>query len=407
MSNTALGIIYFIAFSHALMMAISLFRRTSTNGSGRILAAMVLIMGYKLFEGGALYTGLYRSLAHAMSLLPAAAVFFGPIFFLYVCKMTGNNPTALRFWPAHFLPGLALWLYSFPSIWQASDTKIAMWDQVLVSSDISTLPTPIVILLITIKIHLGIYLFLSWRSIKQFESVSAELRADNSQTVLIRLQLTVSALFVLEALWVGLFLAQQFAGIGTLASVSDIWLLFVAIFILSLGYVGLQNPELVFDLEEQKLAENSVPRAHKKITTESNKPNDKIKYLHSALPESTLHVLAETLEKKLSEEQLYLDDKLSLTQLAKITEIRSHTLSQVINQSMNSNFYRLINGYRVQHAVNLIDNAKIDWPLERIALESGFSNRVTFVKAFKEVMQRTPSAYKKQSVSANPGKTGS
>ena len=405
MTQTALGTIYFVAFSHALMMAVSLYRRTSTGGSGRLLAILVLIMGYKLFEGGALYTGLYHSLAHSMDLLPAAALFFGPVFFLYVCKVTGNHPAALKFWPAHFIPGLALWLYSSPSVWQAHEAKVAMWDYVLTSSGISSLPAPIVTLLIAIKIHLGIYLWVSWTSIKRLESASANLRADNSQVVLFRLRLTTMALFGLEAIWVGLFLAQQLAGIGTLGTVSDIWLLFVAFFILSLGYIGLQNPGLLFEQEEQKLAANSLPQPEEIATAEGHHEDAKVKYLHSALPESTLNVLAEELEKQLKEQQLYLDDKLSLTKLAKITEIRSHTLSQVINQSMQTNFYKLINSYRVQHAVSLIDDIKVDWPLERIALESGFSNRVTFVKAFKEVMDCTPSAYKKQKALAPTDKT--
>lgn len=59
------------------------------------------------------------------------------------------------------------------------------------------------------------------------------------------------------------------------------------------------------------------------------------------------------------------------------------------------------NGFLIEHqnkiyAVTLIDDDTVNWPLERIALESGFSNRVTFVKAFKDVMSCTPSAYKKQ-----------
>jgi len=44
----------------------------------------------------------------------------------------------------------------------------------------------------------------------------------------------------------------------------------------------------------------------------------------------------------------------------------------------------------------LIDDTTVNWSLERIALESGFNNRVTFSKAFKEVMDCTPSAYKKK-----------
>jgi AraC-like DNA-binding protein len=63
---------------------------------------------------------------------------------------------------------------------------------------------------------------------------------------------------------------------------------------------------------------------------------------------------------------------------------------------MNTNFYKLINGYRIQHAISLIEDNSIHWPLERIAFESGFANRVTFSKAFKEIMGQTASEYKKQ-----------
>ncbi|MFC3094494.1 AraC family transcriptional regulator [Alteromonas sediminis] len=402
MNHTFLGIAYFIAFSHACLMAFSLFSRSDKNGAGKILALMVLIMGYKLFEGGVLYTQSYTTLGHFMGLLPGAALLFGPVFFLYTCKVTGYFPLALRYWPLHFIPAAALWLYQSEGLWRSLEEKSAMWDNVLASTGPSVLPVAVVAILIGMKIHLGTYLWFSWRSIGQFEDASESLRADNSHALLVRLRVTVMALFALEAVWVLLFLAQQFAGIITLSLVSDIWLLCVAFFVLTLGYFGLQKPDLVFEPEEKTLYQTLHSESPQAAVTDEGA--EKVKYLHSALPENTLNAIASELETKIKQQQLYLDDKLSLTKLANITEIRSHTLSQVINQSMNTNFYKLINGYRVQHAVALIDDNNIDWPLERIALESGFGNRVTFVKAFKDVMQYTPSAYKKRSISEE--KTG-
>lgn len=395
MSHTALGIIYFIAFSHAVMLALSLYQRTSSGSSGRILAIMAAIVGYKLFEGGALYSGFYHFVPHAMDLLPGEVLLLGPMFFLYVSKVSGRRPFTSKLWPLHFIPALLIWMFNVPSVWRSADAKIAMWQQVLLSTNDGALPIQWVVLLLAIKVHLSIYLILSWQNIKSFEHAAENLRADNSHSVLLRMHVTAIALFSLEAIWVGLFVAQQFWGLGTLALVSDIWLLFVAFFVLALGYIGLQSPELVFEQEEKTLAEQTISE-EKYSEPAAHEQSEKVKYLHSALPESTLNVLAEALETQLKDQKLYLDDKLSLTKLAKKTDIRSHTLSQVINQCMETNFYKLINGYRVQHAVSLIEDPDLHWPLERIALESGFSNRVTFVKAFKEVMFCTPSAYKKQ-----------
>ena len=102
------------------------------------------------------------------------------------------------------------------------------------------------------------------------------------------------------------------------------------------------------------------------------------------------------IEKALLEDELYLDEKLTLTGLASRIAIKSHTVSQVINQHMGTNFYKLVNRYRVHHASALIEDPSCHWPLERIAIESGFGNRVTFNKAFKEEYGCTAREYRAQ-----------
>jgi AraC-like DNA-binding protein len=391
MSHNVLSIIYFVAFSHALMLAVALWRRSAPGSPARVLTLVVGLIAYTLFEGGAQYSGLFVWLAHGMDLLPAMVLWLGPLYYLYVRSVAGEQPFANWRWLGHFLPAVGMWLYNAPAVFSSSATKVAMWQAVLSASGDGVLPAVWVGILLAIKLHLGIYLALSWRVIRRCEQGAQQLRSDNSQLLLARMRATVVAFFLLEASWVGLFIGQQFFDLGTLNSVSQLWLLFVAVFVLALGYLGLQRPDLMFDHEERALNQGLQERVHA-----SGDAGDKIKYLHSALPESTLDVLATTLEQRLQQDQLYLDDKLSLTSLAKATDIRAHTLSQVITQSMGSNFYRLINGYRVQHAVALIDKPNNPWSLERIALESGFANRVTFSKAFKEVMGCTPSAYRKR-----------
>lgn len=95
----------------------------------------------------------------------------------------------------------------------------------------------ICVFILAIKTHLSIYLYLSWQHIKTFETVCNTLRADNSAAVLKQLKFLVVSLFALELAWVGL----QFFAVGTLALVSDVWLLFVALIVLAIGYVALQK----------------------------------------------------------------------------------------------------------------------------------------------------------------------
>lgn len=395
MDHSFLGIIYFIALSHGLMLTVALFRKSKPGSPSKWLAVIACIICYKLYEGALLYTGLYKHLSHTMSLIPYMVLIVGPLIWIYVRQVTGKAKLPILLFAANFIPAAAIWLYNSPSVFRSAEQKVAMWNYVLGSTG-GELPTFYIVLLLSIKVHLGVYLFLSWRLISNLKSVAANSRADNSKDILANMQFMVIAFFILELIWVSLFAGQQLFGLGTLNSVGDIWLMFVAFMVLSIGYIGLQQPDLVFTPEECKLAEQQ-----KQSENESGKDESNVKYLHSALPESTSELLSKELEQQIQEQQLYLNDKLTLTELAKATNIKAHTLSQIINQSMQSNFYKLINSYRVQHAVDLIEDNTVTWSLERIAFESGFSNRVTFNKAFKEVMDCTPSAFKKKLTQAS------
>lgn len=359
MSDNALGIIYFIACSHAIMLAVSLWLKTSASSPARLLSILAALIAYKLYEGGALYSGLYSQLAHTMDLLPAEVLTFGPLYYLYISNVSGNRGVTLPKCALHFIPAATLWLYNSPSVFRSAESKIAMWDNVLASSEAGPIAIQWVILLLAIKAHLATYLYLSWSRVRTFEEAVDKLRADDSHLVLSKMRITILAFFMLEVVWVTLFLGQQFLALGTLNLVSEVWLLFVAVMVLALGFIGLQRPKFIFDQEERTLAEASLTDLQSSTNTVPLQ-HENVKYMHSSLPESSLSALAQELEIKLKEQQLYLDDSLSITELSKATGIRSHTLSQVINQYMNTNFYKLINSYRVQHAVALIEDPQVN-----------------------------------------------
>lgn len=390
MENTVLGIIYFVALSHGLMLFILLLNKSRNGGPGKWLAMIAAVICYKLYEGGAWLTGLYIFLHHSMGLLTGHILVIGPLIWGYAYHVTGKKRPVWYVWVLHFLPALAIWYLSSPSVFTGSEQKIAMWQSSLIPSTAPS-PMPLVLLFFAMKVHLSCYLWGSWRALEKCKVATSYLRSDNTQQVLTGVQFLVVAFFALEMLWLTLFIGQQAFGFGTLNMVGNYWLLCVALTVLGIGFVGLQKPDLVFTAEEQVLLAYQPEAA-----AVPEVDNDNVKYLHSALPEDTSVLLSKELEHKIAAEQLYLKESLSLTDLAKATDIKAHTLSQIINQGMKTNFYKLINGYRVQHAVGLIEDVEVHWSLERIAYESGFSNRVTFSKAFKDVMDCTPSAYKKQ-----------
>ncbi|MCB1137362.1 MAG: helix-turn-helix transcriptional regulator [Leptospiraceae bacterium] len=95
--------------------------------------------------------------------------------------------------------------------------------------------------------------------------------------------------------------------------------------------------------------------------------------------------------------RLYLDSDLTLDQLSRILGQSRHRVSYILNRGVNQNFYRYVNGLRVEHAARLLrDPAYANWPVLRIALESGFNSKATFNRLFKEYKGRTPMEWRER-----------
>lgn len=393
MPLAVLSTLYFMAFSHAVLLTAILWRRAPSGAPARLLAVAMALLAYKLLEGGAVHSQLYRHIPHLLDLLPNVVMVLGPVLYAYVRRMTGQRAFTVGNWVLHLLPALAVWLLSAPDVFRGADAKIAMWTALQDGSAPTDTSMLLTIKLVAMKVHLASYLALAWRRLDAFAPALDQLRADNSRNVLQRLRQLMIAFILLEALWVGLFLVQQTTGLITLGTVGQAWLLFLSVVIFAMALQGLQKPDFLITEEERALAGTPAAPAEDPAIA-GTEPGATIKYLHSALPDTAAAEVAALIERRLEEDALYLDESLSLTKLAKAIGHKSHTVSQVINQHMKSNFYRLINSYRVQHALTLIEDPKRHWPLERIAIESGFTNRVTFNKAFKEQLDCTPSQYR-------------
>jgi AraC-like DNA-binding protein len=107
-------------------------------------------------------------------------------------------------------------------------------------------------------------------------------------------------------------------------------------------------------------------------------------------------VLKKTLE-KLMKEKLFLNEKLTIDDMADKMETNSKYLSQVINESHNQNFYTYINAFRIQEAQKLLkDKYHQKYSIQGIARLAGFSSKSSFNEAFRRVTGMTPSEYQEK-----------
>src|SRR5690606_32071315 len=119
----------------------------------------------------------------------------------------------------------------------------------------------------------------------------------------------------------------------------------------------------------------------------------KEKYQNSGLTPAMALSLKEQLLTAM-EQKIYLDASLSLESLAKRLNTDRYSLSQVINQEFNRNFYEFINDHRIQECMDMIHNrATPPDSIMDLIYSSGFNNKVSFYKAFKKRNNVTPAQY--------------
>lgn len=95
-------------------------------------------------------------------------------------------------------------------------------------------------------------------------------------------------------------------------------------------------------------------------------------------------------------EKLYLNENLSLRELASHMKSDPNLISFILNNHMDSNFYDFVNRYRIEEVKNKLNNPhNKHLSLLGIALESGFNSKTTFNRVFKQVTGVTPTEFQK------------
>lgn len=99
--------------------------------------------------------------------------------------------------------------------------------------------------------------------------------------------------------------------------------------------------------------------------------------------------------KYLEEKKPYLNEGLTLSELAKQVGMTRNQLSSVINNGIGDSFYTLINKYRVEEAKRLIANPKnANFTILSLAFEAGFPSKSSFHNTFKKLTGITPAEYR-------------
>lgn len=100
-------------------------------------------------------------------------------------------------------------------------------------------------------------------------------------------------------------------------------------------------------------------------------------------------------DKLLYDDQLYLDQSLSLVQLSEKLGIQPYQASELISRKYKESFFDLINRLRVDEIKKrLTDPGYSPYSILGIALDCGFTSKSSFNAAFKKFTGTTPSEFR-------------
>ena len=166
------------------------------------------------------------------------------------------------------------------------------------------------------------------------------------------------------------------------------------------AYNGFSQPEIFkqhLSLTEQNLGSIEPTRApslgEHSLRPEKNEPQfGGGKPMISELDIQRFNAIKELIQ----EQELFTKPKLTLRDLSEVADLKEKELSRLINECGQSNFYQLINGYRIEKFKALSETSKADelsiWGL---AMEVGFTSKSAFFSLFKEHEGMTPLQYQK------------
>ena len=139
------------------------------------------------------------------------------------------------------------------------------------------------------------------------------------------------------------------------------------------------NTDLALSYTNLQIIEDSIPEEFRESITADN-------------------LYFQKLELLCKEQHIYTDSTLNREKVAEKLGISAGYVSQIVNTITGDNFANYINQYRVEAVKEMISDSEYEnYNLLAMGLESGFTSKTTFYKAFKKVTGQTPNEYKNTS----------
>ena len=361
-------LIILIGIFQGLFLTLVLQRISNTNKkANRVLSVLILICTIMLV-GRVLMLRFFTLWVFQWSIIFDVILFlFGPMFYLYTKRLLLNDQNRNGLAIVHYIPVLGFLIAAVYYVMAYSP------DEYLQAYRDGELTLMFHIWLVAGILSNLFYLVLSFRIIKAFRK-SEKHNFSFDQNPLTFLTFFHYSILLILVVWIfsyvnSMWLNNYIEYIGY-----DILWIAIPVFIYVIGYYSLKQPELFRIQIAQDLVDS-----------------------RERLPKGEAQMLKAKLDSLMQNEQVYLQNDLTLGDVARLLHTSTHNVSWVLNHSYGISFYDFVNGYRIREFIQKIDKKEhLKQTILALSMDVGFNSKSTFNKAFKQTMKDTPSNFIKK-----------
>jgi AraC-like DNA-binding protein len=363
---------FLLAGIQGILLSIILFSKKENHIANGVLAAAVFALSLDLFSANYYVRELYYRFPHLMGITYPFPFLYGPLFYLYTRLISKHEQKLRLIHLAHFLPFIIIYIISLPVYFAGVPEKIEFLKSMMNDH------RPFVYSVINWIVPLQGIIYTVF-IIKEVINYNKKIKNTFSDIEKINLNWLKYLAIGSAVIWSIAVLSYFFdIFVGQNQDFEFLLQFTICILIYTMGYMGLNQPEIFLQPEE--------------ITTDEIKDE---KYKKSGLDETTAEEIKDKLLLLMEKEKPFLDSDLTLAKLSGMLCVSGHYLSEVINTKLNQNYYDFINKYRVEEFKARIINPEFsNYNLLSIAFDSGFKSKTSFNTIFKKVTGKTPSEYK-------------
>jgi len=388
-------VIFIIGSIQALFFSILLLGKKQKIFSDKILVAFFLLFSLHLLIKYIYTLDIVSKFPHLMGIDVGFPLLYGPLLYFYVSSLVSNQNYFRKDYFLHFLPFILIIALLLPFYSMSADEKlkfISSFDETRKNYMhiflLQIVPTPVYVvwILVLLKKHT--------KNIRDYFSFEEEIKLRWLRNLTIGMAAVSVVVVLVHILW------PVFSPDISFQREIPIYIS-LSFFVFFMGYFGFKQGQIFTESSNTIKIPNTKSQSedHEKANENQNvskvaeykvKPHKKTKDIESER-------IIEKLKKYMNEEKPYLEEKLTLSEVALALEIPHYRLTQIFNEQLNQNFFNFINSYRVEKFKNkIVDPQNNSFTILGIAYECGFASKASFNRVFKQITNLTPSQFRKK-----------